>query len=100
MKKVAFPIMLFAAIAALPVGKASAQDPLAGALIGGALGGVVGGVVSGGKAGGVAVGAILGATAGAASSSLTPAVKTTPASSRKRCARPISRSTVPSGEPW
>ena len=40
MKKVAFPIMLFAAIAALPVGKASAQDPLAGALIGGALGGV------------------------------------------------------------
>ena len=65
MKKVAFPIMLFAAIAALPVGKASAQDPLAGALIGGALGGVVGGVVSGGKAGGVAVGAILGATAGA-----------------------------------
>ncbi|MDK0524313.1 hypothetical protein [Streptomyces sp. ML-6] len=40
------------------------------------------------------------ATAVAASSSFNPARNTTPAGSRKRRARPISRSTPPSGEPW
>ncbi len=48
----------------LPVQPASAQDPVAGAIVGGALGGIIGGAVGHG-AGGVVAGAVIGATTGA-----------------------------------
>jgi outer membrane lipoprotein SlyB len=48
----------------LPVPQASAQDPLAGALIGGAIGAGVGGAATG-RAGGAIVGGVIGAAVGA-----------------------------------
>ncbi len=44
--------------------KASAQNPIGGAIVGGAAGAIVGGAVGGGR--GAAIGAIVGATTGAA----------------------------------
>jgi outer membrane lipoprotein SlyB len=55
----------FLGVAALmPVQQASAQDPVAGAIVGGALGGIIGGAVGRG-AGGAVAGAVIGATTGA-----------------------------------
>jgi hypothetical protein len=50
--------------ALMPVQQASAQDPVAGAIVGGALGGIIGGAVGRG-AGGAVAGAVIGATTGA-----------------------------------
>ncbi len=47
----------------LPAQQASAQDPLAGAIVGGALGGIIGGAI--GRGGGAIAGAAIGATTGA-----------------------------------
>ena len=59
-----FGAAIFLAVAiAMPVQEASAQDPLAGALLGGAAGAIVGGALGGGR--GAAVGAIIGGTSGA-----------------------------------
>src|SRR5579863_3694604 len=56
---------VFLSLAALlPVQPASAQDPVAGAIVGGALGGIIGGAVGRG-AGGAVAGAVIGATTGA-----------------------------------
>jgi outer membrane lipoprotein SlyB len=55
----------FLTLAALmPAQQASAQDPLAGAIVGGAVGGIIGGAVGRG-AGGAVAGAVIGATTGA-----------------------------------
>jgi Glycine zipper len=50
--------------ALMPGQQASAQDPVAGAIVGGALGGIIGGAVGRG-AGGAVAGAVIGATTGA-----------------------------------
>lgn len=55
-------LLLIAAL--LPAQPASAQDPVAGAIVGGALGGIIGGAVGHG-AGGAVAGAVIGATTGA-----------------------------------
>jgi hypothetical protein len=49
---------------AMPVQKASAQDPIAGGIFGGAVGGLLGGAIGG--RGGAVAGAIIGGTTGAA----------------------------------
>jgi uncharacterized protein YcfJ len=55
---------IFLGLAALlPAQEATAQDPLAGAIVGGALGGIVGGAL--GRGGGAVAGAVIGATTGA-----------------------------------
>ncbi len=55
----------FLALAALmPAQQATAQDPVAGAIVGGAVGGILGGAVGRG-AGGAVAGAVIGATTGA-----------------------------------
>src|SRR5579862_12747 len=56
--------VLLALSALLPAQQATAQDPLAGAIIGGALGGIIGGAAGRG-AGGAFAGAAIGATTGA-----------------------------------
>jgi hypothetical protein len=63
MPKFALAALLALAVCA-PFETASAQDPLAGAIVGGAAGAIVGGAIGGGR--GAAVGAIVGAGTGAA----------------------------------
>jgi outer membrane lipoprotein SlyB len=48
----------------MPAQQASAQDPLAGALLGGAAGAIIGGGVTG-RGSGAAIGALIGASTGA-----------------------------------
>ena len=63
MKRVFGAAALLAAVVAMPVQQAQAQDVLGGALFGGAAGAILGGALGGGQ--GAAIGAVLGAGTGA-----------------------------------
>jgi hypothetical protein len=66
MLKTITAFVVFALLAVMPIGQASAQDnTLGGAIIGGGLGAIIGGAATG-KAGGAIAGGIIGAAAGAA----------------------------------
>lgn len=58
----AFALLTFATL--MPTQQASAQDPLAGAILGGAAGAIIGGGITG-RGSGAAAGALIGATTGA-----------------------------------
>jgi uncharacterized protein YcfJ len=57
-------MLAVAALMALSLNSARAQDPVAGAILGGAAGAIFGGAISG-RGEGAAIGAIIGATTGA-----------------------------------
>lgn len=64
MRKALIIAAALAALPAMPMSTAQAQDPIGGAIVGGVTGGVIGGAVGGGR--GAAIGAGVGAATGAA----------------------------------